>query len=109
MSKKKKKKQEDVNDIMDSIVEVDDDIKSESPDAEMTEPEVKTPSKKSSVNTLTMGEFLSTSREIKQRFNKYVIVGFEKHCKMARLADPAQPYRGTYDDWLKIFVEYAET
>lgn len=59
--------------------------------------------------TLTMGEFLSTSREIKQKFNSYVIVGFTKHYETLRKNDTSVPYRRTYDDWMSVFVHYAKT
>ena len=63
----------------------------------------------SSDKTLTMGEFLSTSREIKQKYNSYVRTGFEKKVRMERVQKNDLPFKRTYDEWMQLFREYAET
>ena len=59
--------------------------------------------------TLTMGEFLATSREIKQKYNSYVAVGFCSYYETLRRKDTSVPYRRTYEDWMSVFVCYAKS
>lgn len=59
--------------------------------------------------TLTMGEFLSTSREIKQKFNSYVIIGFKRFYDNMRIKHPNYPYKRTYTDWMQVLMEYIKT
>lgn len=67
------------------------------------------PKNQLSSDTLTMEGFLATSSEIKKKFNSYVRIGFAKKINMARINDPSQPYRRTYEDWMRLITEYAET
>lgn len=84
------------------------DVINESYENKNQEEEQEETRKKNNNNYLTMGEFLSTSKEIKQKYNNYVLIGFSKRMDIRRTQEKNLPYRMTYDKWMRLFLEFAE-
>lgn len=64
--------------------------------------------KQSTSNLITVDAFLSNSREVKQKYNSYVPIGFKRHLEIVRQKDPkTYKFLRTENEWIDLFVKFA--
>lgn len=56
---------------------------------------------------ITVDAFLSNSKEVKQKYNSYMPVGFRRHLDLLRQKDPNYRFRRTEAEWKELFEEFA--
>lgn len=57
---------------------------------------------------ITMEAFLSNSKEVKQKYNSYMPVGFRRWVTILRSNEPKFPFRQTKEQWMELFRKYSD-